>query len=445
MNKSLFIAAVFSILASGIASAAPSSPPSPFESAIQRALDSSPDLAIERNKVMFEKARVDEARGAFLPSLHVFGNNQQTTNYNGFSGVAINAQYGGATIPVTVQKDVPRYQANYGVELDYNLYSGGANQARVAEMSAAEQAALAGREVAKKRVILEVTRNYWGLTKAQIALKVAIRNLDYAQEQLTVVGAQFEQLQIPKIDFDAKNIQLEKATIELHGAQRILRDFRRRYAAVSGLDADQDISLPQVEEKAVDVDQLLAHFGLMKQPEIQKVQADFLAAQQHREQIKAEYLPVLDLYLKNTYYGRSGNDIGMAQSNLQRDATALGVNLKWNLFDGYRSDSRTAQAEAMSEQLRLQADKVKRDLYNSREEALAGEQEAADQLALAVTQLRFAKSQLAIAQTRMANRQLSSLEFHAAQLAAANAESRVDSLKIDLLIQQVKTKINSMD
>ncbi len=154
---------------------------------------------------------------------------------------------------------------------------------------------------------------------------------------------------------------------------------------------------------------------------------------------------MLDFYFRNTYVGRSGSDIGMAQSNMGRDATAIGVNLKWNLFDGYRSDSRTTQAVAASEQLRLQADKVKRDLYNSRQDALASEEEAADQLMLADRQLGFAQSQLATAQKRLDNRQLSKLEFHAALLAFENAGSKVDSLKIDLLIQQVKSKINSID
>lgn len=439
MNKRLLPVAVCLMFAGGVAAAAEMR--TPFESAIQRALESHPELGIERNRVLFEKARVDEARGAFLPSLHLFGTSQQTTNYNGFSGVAITAQYGGVPIPITVQKDIPRYQANYGIELNYNLYSGGANQARVAEMSAAEQAALAGQEVARKRVILEVTRNYWGLSKAQIALKVAGRNLDYAQEQLNVARMQFEQGQIAKIDLEAKNIQFETLSIELHTAQRTLHDYQRRYAEVMGLDADEEVSLPPAEEKAVDVDQLLAHFGLMKQPEIQKVQADFVAAQQHREQLHAEYLPVLDLFVRNTYVGRSGSDIGLAQSNLQRDATAVGVNLKWNLFDGYRSDSRTAQAEAIAEQLRLQADKVRRDVYNSHQEALASEEEAADQLLLASRQLGLSRSRMAIAQKRLENRQLSTLEFHAVQLAAANAESRVDSQKIDLLIQQIKSRL----
>jgi outer membrane protein len=439
MNKRLLPVVLLLTLASGIAFAAQNSPP--FESAVLQALARYPDLAIERNKVLFEKARVNEARGAFLPTLHLFGTSEQTTNYNGYSGVAITAQYGGVLIPVTVQKEIPRYQASYGIELDYNLYSGGANLARVDEMSAAEQAALAGQQVARKRVILEVTRNYWGLSKAQIALKVAMRNLDYAQEQLGVADTQFEQGQIPQIDLEAKRVQLEVATIALHSAQRTLHDYQRRYAEVTGLDADKGTSLPQVEEKVVNVDQLLAHFDLMKQPEIQKVQADYRAAQQHREQLHAEYLPVLDLFLRNTYFGRSGSDIGLAQSNLQRDATALGVNLKWNLFDGYRSDSRTAQAVAMSEQLRLQADKVERDMYNSHEEALAGEQEAVDQLALAVTQLGFARSQLAIAQKRLDTRLISALEFDAARLAFANNESRVDSLKIDLLIQQIASRL----
>ena len=441
MNKRLLSAALLLFLISSIATAAPISPPTLFESSIQRALENYPDLGIERNKVLFEKARVEEAQGAFLPSLNVFGTSQRTTNYNGFSGVAITAQYGGVPIPITVQKDVPRYQANYGIELGYNLYSGGANQARVEEMSAAEQAALAGQDVTRKRVILEVTRSYWGLSKAQIALKVAMRNLDYAQEQLTVAGKQFEQGQIPKIDFDAKRIQLEKATIELHSAQHTLRNFGRRYAAVSGLDADKVTLLPLVEENAVDVDQLLAHFGLMKQPERQKVQADFMAAQSHIKQIHAEYLPVLDFYLNKTYVGRSGSDIGLAQSNLQRDATAVGVRLKWNLFDGYRSDSRTAQAVAASEQLRLRADKVKRDLYDKHQEELASEEEVSDQLMLARKQLGFSQSQLEIAQKRFKTSQISTLEFHAAQLAFENAGSRVDTLKIDLLIQQIASRL----
>ncbi|MFA6921870.1 MAG: TolC family protein [Gallionella sp.] len=437
MNKRLLPVAVCLLFAGGVAAAAEMR--TPFESAIQRALESHPDLGIERNRVLFEKARVDEARGAFMPSLNVFGTNQQTKAYDDFSGVGITAQYAGVAIPVTVLKNTPRYQANYGIELSYNLYSGGAHQARVTEMSAAEQAALAGQDVVRKAVILEVTRSYWGLSKAQIALRVAGRNLDYAQEQLNVARTQFEQGQIAKIDFDAKNIQLETLNIELRSAQRALQEQQRRYAAVLGVDAGKEAQ--PVEEKAVDIDQLPAHFGLMKQPEMQKVQADFMAAQQHIKQTDAEYLPVLDFYLRNTYVGRSGSDIGMAQSNMLRDATSIGVHFKWNLFDGYRSDSRTAQAVAASEQLRLQADKVQRDLYISQQESQAREEEAGDQLRLAGRQLEFAKSQLAVAQKRLENRQLSTLEFHAVQLAAANAESRVDSLKIDLLIQQIKSRL----
>ncbi|HEX5337236.1 MAG TPA: TolC family protein, partial [Gallionella sp.] len=388
-------------------------------------------------------ARLEEARGAFLPSINVFGTTQQTKAYDDFSGIGITAQYAGVAIPVTVLKSTPKYQANYGIELVYNLYAGGADQARVKERSAAEQAALAQQDIARRRIILDVTEFYWGVARAQIALHVAKRNLDYAQEQLTVANVQFEQGQISRNELDAKSVQLETASVESRSAQRALREQQRRYAAVLGLKDGNELG--PVEETAINVDQLLVRLGLLKQPEMQKVQADFMAAQQRIKQMDAEYLPALDLFFRNTYVGRSGSDIGMAQSNLLRDATSIGVHLKWNLFDGYRSDSRKAQAVAVSEQLRLQAEKVQRDLYNNRQEALASEEEANDQLQLADKQLEFAKSQLAIAKKRLENRQISALEFDASRLAMENAGSRVDTMKINLLIQRIKTTINSMD
>jgi hypothetical protein len=94
-----------------------------------------------------------------------------------------------------------------------------------------------------------------------------------------------------------------------------------------------------------------------------------------------------------------------------------------------------------TEQLRLQADKVKRDLYDNHQEELANEEEVSDQLMLAGKQLGFSQSQLEIAQKRFKTSQISTLEFHAAQLAFENAGSRVDTLKIDLLIQQIASRL----
>jgi hypothetical protein len=48
---------------------------------------------------------------------------------------------------------------------------------------------------------------------------------------------------------------------------------------------------------------------------------------------------------------------------------------------------------------------------------------------------------LEIAQKRFKTSQISTLEFHAAQLAFENAGSRVDTLKIDLLIQQIASRL----
>ena len=441
-----YFAAIFFVVATGcnVAGASENDQHSAFYAVIQHALEIHPDLRIERSRVQAGKARVDEARGTLLPSLNVFGTEQKVKAYDDFSGIITTAQYGGATIPISVLKYTPKYQVNYGIELNYNLYSGGADQARIDEMSAAEQAARAQLDVAKKRVIVEVTESYWGLRKAQIAIQVARRKLDYAKEQLAVARKQLEQGEIAKIDFDARNISVETSAIELRASIRSFGEYQRRYASLLGENVPQAIELQQAdgEAKNIDVDALLSKLGMMQQPEVQKMQADFMAAQSKIKQVHAEYLPVLDVFLRSTYIGRSDGDIGLAQSNSSRDVTAVGVQIKWNLFDGYRSDSRAAQAAAMSEQLRLQTDKTRDELGINQQELLAHEEDIRDQLLLGNKQFEFAKSKLQIAQKQIENQQISALELHAAQLACANANSKVQELEIDLLVQRIKSKLD---
>jgi outer membrane protein len=413
-----------------------------FDAAIQRAFANRPELNIERSKIQGAKTRVDEAKGMFFPTLNAFATDQHIKGYDDFSGVTANAQIGATNYLIAIAKTTPQYQLNYGVELNYNLYSGGRHIAQLREMSASEDAAHAQYDVLRKQILLDVTEQYWGFRKAQITLLMAKRSLDYAKEEMRVAVEQFKQGRIAKIELDAKTLAAEKQAVDARKATRTLLDYRRRYAFTLGVEAAKEEELQQFEPKDkaenINIEMLIPSLGLMKEPEIQKVQADLIGAQMRAKQSRSEYLPVIDLFARYTEVGRS--DIGFveAQANLGKDATFIGVKLTWNLFDGFKSDSRITRATAESEQFRFQVEKSQRDFNHNKQEMQADEEDVSDQLQLASKQLEFTQSQVAIARKRLDVGQHSSLEFHATQLALDNARSTVDKLKIDTLIQRIK-------
>lgn len=445
-NRTFQHFAIWCLIATSCCALSDAAEASSFDAAIQQALANRPELGIERSKIQAAKSLVDEAKGVLLPSLNLFGTDQRIKAYDDFSGVTADAQFGGTIIPIAVLKSTSKYQVSYGLELNYNLYAGGGDVARIKEMSAAEESVRAQHDVIRKQVILDVAELYWGLRKAQIALRIADRALDYAKEEMAVAKEQFEQGRISKIDFDAKILSVEKHTIEFRSSTRSLRDCRRRYGYALGIDATKEAEFQQFEPKGEAGDDnivlFLSSLGLMKDPEVQQAQADYIGSQLRIKQARAEHMPVLDFFVRSTQVGRSDRDIGDAQANMGREATSIGVRLKWNLFNGFKTDSRVARAIAESEQLRLQAEKTQHDLDTSQQGFLASEEDVRDQLFLANRQLEFAQSRLEIALKRLETGQISTLEFHAAQLALDNAKSTVDSSEIDVLIQRIKNELH---
>ena len=445
-KKSVQYFATWCLITTSCCTIANDSVSSSFDAAIQRALANRPELGMERSRAEAAKARVDEARGLFLPSLNVFGTDQHVIAYDNFSGVTANAQIGAANYSILVNKITPQYQLNYGAELNYNLYSGGKDIALFKEMSASEQSAYAQYDVVRKQIILDVTELYWGLRKAQITLQIAERTFDYSGEEVNIAKEQFKQGRIAKIDLDTKALSAEKQAVELRKATRSVQDYRRRYAYALGVDTSKEAEMQQFEPvgqpEGINTELFLSSLGLMKEPEVKKVQADLMGAQMRIKQSRSEYMPVIDLFARYTEIGRSDTGFVDAQANLGKDATFVGVKLTWNLFDGFKSDSRVARTVAESEQLRLQSEKVQHDLDNNQQELLAGEADARDQYHLAKRQLELARSQLEIARKRLEIGKLSTLEFHAAQLALDNATSTLDIRRVDIIIQRIKTELN---
>lgn len=422
--------------------------PLTFAAAIRQALANRTELAVEEANIESSGARVAEAKGAFLPSLDAVATVQRVKAYDDFSGVSINANYNGLTIPISVVRSTPPYQVGSGIELTYNLYSGGVRQARVNATMAAMQAAQAQRAVARNRLVLDISSAYWGLRKAQILRRKTALDLDHARQEEEVAREQFNQARIAGIDVDEKKLAVESRRFDLRNAERSVQDCQRRYAHALGMSrvaaAPEAMAMLERPED-IEVDKIVADFGLMREPETYKAQAELASANARIDQVNAEYKPVLDVFARYTGVGRSEHGLVDAQSAFGGDASFLGLRLKWNWFDGFRSDHRVAQAVASSEQMRLMVRQTQRELSNDYQEKLSREATLQDQLLLAGRRVELSRAQLNIAGKRAEMQLISNLQYRAAQLALEAASTHAENLQIDLLLARIATQLARVD
>lgn len=422
--------------------------PLAFQDAIRLALANRLEGAIERTNIQSAEAHIEEAKGAYLPSLDVFSTLQRVKAYDDFSGVAVTATYAGVDIPVEVKKVTPGYQISGGLELTQNLYSGGARGARLDASRVAKLIAESTQALTRKKIVLDVVNAYWAFRKAQIACAASQRNLEFARKEVAVAAVQFQEGHISRIEVDAKTLMAETREIELRGAMRLQRDRQRRYLYVLGLDPDVQIAeQPRLndEPSRIDADKVLASVGLMREPEIIKAQREFDEANARVREARADFEPKVDFFLRYSGIGRGNQNFGDAETDFGKESAVVGVRLKWNWFNGFQTASRVEQADLSAQQARLHIDLVQREIANELREKRSEEEDKSDQLLLARRQLELSRTQFLIAKKRRETDLISESQYDTTRLATEEANDKMADAEINLLVVSISRRLLDHD
>jgi outer membrane protein TolC len=143
--------------------------------------------------------------------------------------------------------------------------------------------------------------------------------------------------------------------------------------------------------------------------------------------------------------GRSQHGFEDVRRDFGRDATTIGVRLKWNLFDGFRTDNRARQAYAASERARLNIAHLKQRTTTEWHQKLSREASTRDQVRLAEKQLELSRAKLRIAAQRLQARLISELQYRQAKQATEDAMTNVETAKIDVLVAQVERQLAALE
>jgi outer membrane protein TolC len=418
--------------------------PTRLNEAIDVALRNRLEVVIASKQRTSAAIKVKVAKGKYLPQIALSGTSKYLRALDTFSGIEADASLGNQKFHVSVQNNPPVYTLNTGLDLTYNIFSGGRDTAALEE-TIAEQTALQHEESATKTsVSLDVMNTYWMLRKSQILTRLAERayihgkKLERIAETRRVAG-HISEKDAETEAFSAKEFEL--AFVEArHDEARNLTKYQTSLGLCQSDNqspAAKSVSLIDDPENIGDADLLPA----TDRPETLRLKSEAIAAETRVRQAKAAYLPTIDFFANYKMVGRD-NDNYIRSARLRSDYYTVGVTVSFILFDGFRD--RIALAKSEEEVAHLRVMQNIRQLNVQNYDMIIEKNKLQSEVVLAEQRVQLYKTRKQLAVDKYNNGKISEIELYEAEKNYADFEDKLMISKIDAAIAKLTLSINNL-
>jgi outer membrane protein TolC len=308
-----------------------------------RAIAASHRLAEARAREATAKASIDVRGSADMPIVSVGGGYTRTNHVDEFSVP------GPPGILRVLYPDVPN---NYYSRLDlqWPIYNGG--QTGALERAARAEAAAAGADVsvAQSDLRLEVARAFWAVVTARAAVDVLEQGIARSQAHVADVKQRFDAGLVPPNEIASAEAQESRARLLAIEARNQRDVSSADLARLVGLEPGQVVepmgSLDAASDRAIVVDPLIAEARGSRQ-ERRALESRVEAADRLRSAAAAGRRPSIAI-AGGVDYARPNPKIFPRTDRLDNSWDA-GINVRWPLWDGGRTDANVAQAAGGAE------------------------------------------------------------------------------------------------
>jgi TolC family type I secretion outer membrane protein len=306
------------------------------------------------------------------------------------------------------------------------LYDFGKTAALVDEAQAGSRVAAGELERVRDLVVQNVRQTYFGVLAARLLVGVADAALARSELNLRSARGFFDVGTKPKSDVTRAEVEVANARVGVIRARNLVRFSEASFANALGLDATVPIEIADTltyDAVALDPAQLAAE-GLGNRPELRQAQARLDGARAQLSGARAGYLP--DLTLSGSA-GYAGDDAlvsvdGVAGVSFSETWSITGQ-LTWNLFQGFFTQNRVRETQALVETARANYETVELQVRLEVEQAYIAVVEAAERIGATEKAIESAQENLRLAQGRYDAGVGTILDLTEAQLSLSNAEA----------------------
>ena len=265
----------------------------------------------------------------------------------------------------------------------------------------------------------EVVTAFYQALLAQERVQVRRQRVDRAQKTLQEVSQQVSRGVVPKAQRLGAEVELSNARtqmIEARNAADLARDNLKRAMGISPerpvsldgtLDQKQDDGLQQISLETISMDKAVDQ-AIENRPDLKRARLNVELRDIQKEATRSEFFPRVEAVANFNYSGRVPDqrsfvettdpnpanrpnpfyfneiDRGFFSDDFWNPSLSVGLQLSWNIFNGFQSSSRLQQAEIQRQRaetqlkqlrraVKVEVRKAVRDLENARERIEAQE------------------------------------------------------------------------
>jgi outer membrane protein TolC len=300
--------------------------------AIQNAEKNSPRVqqaSSEREKAYWKTV---ESRSTYLPTL-----TGQVNYLPGHKYVFTDIQLPGTTAPLSIPGIVPT--TTYGLQAQYGIFDGFASTNRMRSASMFEKAADKEYEWTEFQTQRQVILQFYRALAAKVLKTVAESNLKTLEDHLHEVNLFRKSGLSTNYDVLRVEVQVSEANSEVLNVADNVETATGSLAELLGQDVspEPEGNLPDLR---ADLTDKVASEGQRADLTAMREQVDAFRLQS--QATARHWVPRVSLVGNYQYYNNRNDkydDWGKF-----RDAYELGVNLTWNLFEGFASEAKSRQA-----------------------------------------------------------------------------------------------------
>jgi len=380
-----------------------------LQEATALALRQQPTIRAAQGSFTAAQARIPQARSGYFPRLDV----QAGVQTSEFRSATTNQR----------QRSESTFATLLGRQLIYDF---GKTAALVDEARAGSRVASGELERVRDLVVQNVRQSYFNLLQARRLVGVADAALARSELNLRSARGFFEVGTKPKSDVTRAEVEVANARVDVIRARNLVRLSETSLANALGLEATVPIEIDDIltyEPVTLDSAQLLAE-ALGNRPELRQSQAQLDAARAQLSGARARYLPDLTV---NGSAGTSSDDAVVSTDGVSgvafADNWSISGQLTWNLFEGFFTQSRVKETQALVETARANYETVELQVRLEVEQAYITVIEAGERYGATEKAVESAQENLRLAQGRYDAGVGTILELTEAQLSLTNAEA----------------------
>lgn len=371
-----------------------------LEQAVQMSLSADPRVVAAESGITSARAGLQQARGAFLPTLNV------SSTYGNSSNERLD--------PASGNRVSENYTAN--TQLGYELFSGGRRFAERRSARAEVDAAQAGLRSETYTAVLATTAAFYAAAAAEEVLAAARQREQRAQQQLAFARTRLDVGTATRSDVLRAELEVGNARIAVIDAEADVRTSRLELGRRVGVGAavrPAPTSLP-MEAPPLPAPARLGQLAVERSPDVLAARADLRASQAATRATLSAYAPSLR--------ATAGYDWFSFEFPPSDRSWSVRLTASLPVFNGFQREatvSRARAAQRTAEAAALAA------AVAARTEAatIAEEVEAAEERAgIAARAVELAREDLAVQQERYQLGATTILDLQASQVTLADAE-----------------------